>query len=118
MKLKRMIKIDPFTQTVDEIDVNTSDLTEIRETMNCRLIDIVSLGSNVDLIVDDEGLLIDKQRYFKLGAVYAGICLVSANDGEGNIIDCPKSIEDIEEHLEWMPIDHVEEPYMEFIPLS
>lgn len=112
----RMIKIDPWKQTLEI--VHLKGIKEIYRAMNCRLIDIVSLGSNVDLIVDDEGLLIDKQRYFKLGAVYAGIGLVSATDGNGNVIDCPKTIADIEEHLEWMPEDHTEEPYMEFIPLS
>ena len=114
----RMIKIDPWKQTVQIVHLESDGLEEIYRAMDCSLIDVVSLGGNIDLIVDDNGLLTDHQRYFKLGAVYAGICLVSANDGNGKVIDCPKTIGDIEEHLEWMPEDHTEEPYMEFIPLS
>lgn len=114
----KMIKIDPWKKTLEIVYLDTSNLEEVYETMNCGIIDIVSLGGNIDLIVDDNGLLTTEQRCFKLGAVYAGICLVSANDGNGKVIDCPKTIEDIEEHLEWLPEDHREEPYMEFIPLS
>lgn len=112
----KMIKIDPWNYTVEEVILNTDNLDEIYATMNCRLIEIVSLGGGIDLILDEEGLLTTKQRFFSLGSVYAGVALVSASK-DGEVIDCPKTVEDILEHLEWMPIDHTEEPFFKFIPM-
>ena len=64
-KKVRVILINPFDETVKEA-VYGGDYREIYDLIECTTFDCVSLTSNEHLYVDDEGLLKDNQRYFRL----------------------------------------------------
>lgn len=61
----RAILIDPFKQEVSEIDIDTS-LDNLYETLGVDLITVVRWDREHALILDDEGLLKDKEtmEYF------------------------------------------------------
>ena len=68
------------------------------------------------VIVDDEGLLKNNNRYFKLSEFHqplAGRAIIVGYDDEGATISGSYNADTIE----WMPEDHVEEPFMQFIPI-
>jgi hypothetical protein len=74
------------------------------------------------VIVDDEGLLKNNNRYFKLSEFHqplAGRAIIVGYDDEGETIsfDYDDSLDKFLETIEWMPEDHVEEPFMQFIPI-
>ena len=120
MSMIRGILIDPFAETCTVVvmpyEVHRL-LDNTKELMQCHLIDVVRLGGETIMYIDDEGRCIDRgfQRWFKLGEnAYAGRAIVFAEDDEGNTLSANRSIADIEKHLTFLPEDYHEEPYMEF----
>jgi len=118
-----VIVINPFEQTTTEVTISNSEsINEFTKIMDCRVFDVVRLGTNVIMYVDDEGLLIDENRYFKLGDdpnayAYAGISIVACDDNFGGTISFDRDMSTIEELVTWMPEGYSEEPYMEFFPM-
>ena len=79
-------------------------------------LDVVTLSDDTMGIVDDEGLLKNNNRYFKLSEFHqplAGRAIIVGYDDEGATISGSYNADTIE----WMPEDHVEEPFMQFIPI-
>lgn len=121
--MKKVILIDPFNQTVEMKEATTNqdsgvcsfDYKSLLEMMECSLLDVVRLGDNVVMFVDDEGLLKDN-RYFALDEVpYAGrVILTGESDEDGNSQSVPITVEQVQEHVTWKPEGHKEEPYMSF----
>ena len=117
--MKKVILIDPFNQTVEMKQAPTEqesfDYKSLLEMMECSLLDVVPLGGNVIMFVDDEGLLKDN-RYFALAEVpYAGrVILAGESDEDGNSQSVPITVDQVKEHLTWKPEGHKEEPYMSF----
>ena len=74
-----LILIDPFDESISRVVFNEEDLiSQVKTTMQCNLIDIVYLGADVIMIVDDEGRFNNQNRWFKLGdQAYTGRCLLS-----------------------------------------
>ena len=66
MKKLNVILIDPYDQSISRVDIDGS-LESIYKVLQCRLIDIMNLGENIDLIMDDEGRLNSKNRWFAWG---------------------------------------------------
>ena len=114
--------IDPFEQTVTEVELS-EDSTFADAKKHMQLdgpLDVVTLSDDTMVIVDDEGLLKDEvlggQRYFKLSEFHqplAGRAIIVGYDDEGATISGSYNADTIE----WMPEDHVEEPFMQFIPI-
>tara|TARA_R110000850_G_scaffold1489_1_gene8411 strand:- start:243 stop:716 length:474 start_codon:yes stop_codon:yes gene_type:complete len=117
--MKKVILIDPFNQTVEMKHVPTDqesfDYKSLLEMMECSLLDVVPLGGDVIMFVDDEGLLKDN-RYFALADVpYAGRAILAGeSDEDGNSQSVPITVDQVQEHLTWKPEGHKEEPYMSF----
>ncbi len=114
----RVILINPFDETVKEA-VYGGDYREIYDLIECTTFDCVSLTSNEDLYVDDEGLLKDNQRYFRLLGTgiykpFAGKGLLCSHDDEGETIGTNWELERVKNMVEFLPEGHREEPYMEF----
>ena len=112
----KAILINPFDQTIKETEY-TGDYREIYPLVECRTFDCVRLTIENDMYVDDEGLLIDNQRYFRMleiGANYAGKALLLSHDDEGETTATNWTLQDVKDMVEWLPEGHKETPYMEF----
>ena len=113
----KAILINPFDQTIKETEY-TGDFREIYSLVDCRTFDCVRLTPHEDMYIDDEGLLIDNQRYFRMleiGANYAGKALLLSHDDEGETKATNWTLQDVKDMVEWLPETHRETPYMEFI---
>ena len=110
--------IDPFEQIVTEVELS-EDSTFADAKKHMQLdgpLAVVTLSDDTMVIVDDEGLLKNNNRYFKLSEFHqplAGRAIIVGYDDEGATISGSYNADKIE----WMPEDHVEEPFMQFIPI-
>jgi hypothetical protein len=112
----KAILINPFDQTIKETEY-TGDYREIYSLVDCRTFDCVRLTPHEDMYIDDEGLLIDNQRYFRMleiGANYAGKALLLSHDDEGETKATNWTLQDVKSMVEFLPETHRETPYMEF----
>ena len=112
----KAILINPFDQTIKETEY-TGDYREIYSLVECRTFDCVRLTPHEDMYIDDEGLLIDNQRYFRMveiGANYGGKALLLSPDDEGETKATNWTLQDVKDMVEWLPETHRETPYMEF----
>ena len=122
-KLVDVIVIDPFKQEVRWESFNDNgDPKELTEIMGCTTIDVVKLGDNVIMYVDDNGLLHDN-RYFTFKTLeqsqaFAGICVLALTDGIGGTKSFDRDIGAVKEILEWKHKGYKEEPFMAFVPLD
>ncbi len=110
--------IDPFEQTVTGVELSeNSTFADAKKHMQLDgPLDVVTLSDDTMVIVDDEGLLKNNNRYFKLTEFHqplAGRAIIVGCDNEGETISGSYNADTIE----WMPEDHVEEPFMQFIPI-
>ena len=108
--------IDPFEKSVTRVGLgDNSTLKDAKFFMQLDgPIDIVTLTDNTMVVVDDEALLKNDQRYFKLTEFHqplAGRAIIVGYDDEGETINGSYNADTIE----WMPEDHIEEPFMEVI---
>jgi len=110
--------IDPFEQTVTEVELS-EDSTFADAKKHMQLdgpLDVVTLSDDTMVIIDDEALYKKDMRYFKLTEFHtplANRAIVVGYDEEGATISGSYNADTIE----WMPEDHVEEPFMQFIPI-
>ena len=110
--------IDPFEQTVTGVELS-EDSTFADAKKHMQLdgpLDVVTLSDDTMVIIDDEALYKNDMRYFKLTEFHtplANRAIVVGYDDEGATISGSYNADTIE----WMPEDHVEEPFMQFIPI-
>lgn len=116
----RVILIDPFKEKIrTAYPVQENYMDEIKKWMGVSLIDIVTLDSENMLIVDDEGLLKNNNRYFHWtphATAYAGKAVIVGYGKEGETTDAryhPRRVED--ELVEWVPEGYSKKPYMQFV---
>ena len=108
--------IDPFEQTVTEVELS-EDSTFADAKKHMQLdgpLDVVTLSDDTMVIIDDEALYKKDMRYFKLTEFHtplANRAIVVGYDEEGATISGSYNADTIE----WMPEDHIEEPYMEIV---
>lgn len=92
----RTYLIDPHKKEVTEIDYD-GDFKKIYTLIKANTFDVVRWASNVDIFIDDEGLLHGEQEFFALHnapqRAYAGYGLVTGTDDEGETIACPWTLE-------------------------
>ena len=93
----KAIKIDCEKQQVYEVELDKKNLLKsMYAEMNCDLVDKVSINTDNDLVIDEEGLLKEDNGAFDLlGYQFRGTALVVGYDGEGNWIDTTLSVEKI-----------------------
>jgi hypothetical protein len=113
----RGILINPFDQTIKEV-VYAGDFREIYSLIDCTTFDVVRITPDEDMYVDDEGLLIDNQRYFTLLGTglnnFAGKALLLSHNNEGETIATNWTLQQVKNMVKWLPEGHRETPYMEF----
>ena len=119
----RAILIDPFKEKIRVAHPPLDDyMSEIKKWMEVDHIDIVTLDDNNMLIVDDDGLLRDPNRYFRWvpnNYNYAGKAVIVGYNDEGETTDAtyhPRSVED--KFVRWIQEGYREEPFMQFIPVD
>jgi hypothetical protein len=110
--------IDPFEQTVTGVELSEdSTFADAKKFMQLDgPLDVVTLSDDTMVIIDDEALYKNDMRYFKLTEFHtplANRAIVVGYDDEGATISGSYNADTIE----WMPEDHVEEPFMQFIPI-
>lgn len=92
----RAILIDPFAKTVTEIDIDKANvLAGLYAAMQCDLVDVVRYN-NLDVWVDDEGLMKDGQKFFKMingHQPLAGRAVIMESDDEGDSIATTVSVD-------------------------
>ena len=103
--MMRAILIDPFTQTIEEVDYS-GDYKDIYGLIECDLFTTVYLPNTSDdtLFVDDEGLYVENQRFFKIEGYeqpLAGRGLLLGTDEEGESIDCMSTVEEVKAVVSW-----------------
>jgi hypothetical protein len=103
--MMRAILIDPFTQTIEEVDYS-GDYKDIYGLIECDLFTTVYLPNTSDdtLFVDDEGLYVENQRFFKIDGFeqpLAGCGLLLGTDKEGESTDCMSTVEEVKAIVTW-----------------
>lgn len=101
----RAILIDPFTRTVSDIETDAS-LDEMYDVLKVDLITVIQVGASHAMILDDEGLLKDKetQAYFTLKGMeqpLAGRAMILADEyGENRAATL--SLKEVEDKVLWL----------------
>lgn len=104
-RLVRAIRIDPFAQTVEEVQHNAADYTAIYDQLSvpdhkvsCFTIVGIDERENGDSIfVDDEGLLKGNTHFFQwqgYAQPLAGCGLILGCDNAGDSVACSISLEE------------------------
>jgi len=87
-EVKYCFVIDPHKQEIRVVDLpgDKLELTTIYDLLDCTTFDVHSLTADTDLFFDDEGLLVEEQRFFVINnKVFAGNGLiVGAVNEEGH----------------------------------
>ena len=119
----RAILIDPFKEKIRVAHPPLDDyMSEIKKWMEVSCIDIVTLDDSNMMIVDDDGLLKNPNRYFHWvphNYNYAGRAVIVGYNEDGETTNStyqPIRVED--ELVRWVAEGHVEEPFMQFIPID
>ena len=113
----KAILINPHEKIITEVEYS-GNYKEIYSFIDCRTFDCVRLTPHEDMYIDDEGLLIDNQRYFRLLGTslnnFAGKALLLSHDDEGKTTATNWTLQNVKNMVEWLPETHRETPYMEF----
>lgn len=119
----RVILIDPFKEKIRVAYPSLNDyMKSIKAWMDVRHIDIVTLDDKHMLIVDDEGLLKNPNRYFRwepLNKNLAGKAVIVGYNEEGETTDAryhPRDVED--KFVRWIQEGYSEEPFMQYVPFD
>ena len=111
----KAILINPFDTTI-KVTEYTGNYKEIYDLIGCRSFDCVRLYETQDMYIDDEGLLIDNQRYFSIkDRNYGGKALLLAHDDEGESTSTTFTLQEAKDMVQFLPEGHKETPYMEFV---
>lgn len=102
----RLIKIDPNTQTIEYVET-PGKYNNLRELIECRMIDVCARQDNGDsLTVDDEALFQEPQpfafRFGNYGQPIHGIALLTGTDEEGRTAEPTMTLEQAQDSVEWM----------------
>lgn len=110
----RGILIDPSNKTITEVEYN-GDYRTIAPMIGAAsgLFDLVRYASNVDVFVDDEGLLYNggnPHGYFRFynpamgmdSGVLAGKALMLGNNRDGASCGCRLSLDTVRRNVQWL----------------
>jgi len=78
-EVKYCFVIDPYKEEIRVVDLpeNKLELSKIYELLECARFDVSTLTPDTDVLIDDEGLLIENQRFFSINnQVFAGNGLI------------------------------------------
>ncbi len=87
-EVKYCFVIDPHKEEIRVVDLPSDklELATIYDLLECATFDVHSLTADTDLFIDDDGLLVQEQRFFSIdNKVFAGNGLiVGAVNEEGH----------------------------------
>ena len=87
-EVKYCFVIDPHKEEIRVVDLpgDKLELATIYDLLDCTTFDVHPLSADTDLFIDDEGLLVEEQRFFSIdNKVFAGNGLiVGAVNEEGH----------------------------------
>jgi len=87
-EVKYCFVIDPHKEEIRVVDLpgDKLELATIYDLLKCATFDVHSLTADTDLFIDDDGLLVEEQRFFSIdNKVFAGNGLiVGAVNEEGH----------------------------------
>ena len=104
----RMILIDPTRRAIIAGWV-VPNHAAMSGAIGCSLIDMRCVGRDdagrmADLIIDDEGRLIEGQRCFTMGGtLFAGRALLAGSDDGGNTVGTALTISAVTRQVQWAP---------------
>ena len=116
------ILIDPHEEEISEVEVGDG-IHEIYRVIDANLFDIATLNEEDTMYIDDEGLL-KENRYFSFPVQvggrrnFAGKALILSYNNEGDTFSTRLTVNDVEKRIKWLPEDHVEEPYFQFVEMK
>lgn len=116
----KAIMIDPYEQTIEVVDYS-GDWKDIGGLLGCELFTSVYIDHMDTMFIDDEGIYVENQRYFKIGDMptpLAGKALVLGTDDEGDSTDCVSTVKDIQDMVEWCPEGLTVEPRFEVFAME
>ena len=111
--MSKAILINPFKQTLSEIELDLNRLPDIYAEIECDTFDCRAFGKGDVIVVDDNGLLkdTDEQAYFYFGVgeeviTLAGKALIVGGRSDGSWGSPAIDLRDIAELIAW--IDNAE----------
>ena len=123
------IMINSVAKTITEVDVG--DCADIQTKLDCRCFTVVRMSRNLDLYVDDEGLLKDgyvdedgtrhNLNGFKLygySQLLMGHGLVLGTDESGESVDCSCTVDQVSGVIRFVELDNPADkpqPQMTFV---
>ena len=97
----RAILIDPFTQSISEVNYS-GNFREIYEHIDAETFDVARISETDTVFVDDEGILKQIDAAFIIDGYHhplVGRGLVLGSDAEGETVDCRMTIEEAMERV-------------------
>lgn len=104
--------INPNTISISEVELDETEdgnptLDSINSAIGCSWIDVARLDNpSRDVIyVDDEGLLLDENSFFRheeYPEILAGIGVVLGTDDQGNSIEPSTTLDELREKIAWV----------------
>ena len=96
-EVKYCFVIDPYKEEIRVVDLpeNKLELSKIYELLECARFDVSTLTPDTDVLIDDEGLLIENQRFFSINKqVFAGNGLIVGAPNEDGHSTTPTYLDD------------------------
>ena len=114
----KALLIDVKNQEVTEVE-HDDTLESIYNHINCRTFDVVRIDDVNSIYIDDEGLFVEDQLYFKyIGTTdsvsLAGNGLILGVDDEGETIEPTLTLEHVKSKVSFLPLSFKIEPSMSF----
>ena len=109
----RGILINPFDQTVTEVDYS-GDFRDIYKLIDAQCFDCARISRNDGIFVDDEGLLNGTTHFFEHSEYpnpLAGKGLIVGCDEEGESQSCKTTIEEVKANVRFLNIFQVRARY-------
>lgn len=109
--MNKGILINVKDETITEVQVG--DFRHIQKLVDCDLFDVVGLGKQQDVYVDDEGLLklTPESKFFVIEGYPQPLCgngLVLGHDMEGNSVNTKFTVDQIKEKVRFMTLEEVQ----------
>lgn len=126
----RAILIDPYTQKVERITIDSGlgleTLKALYSAIGCETVTRYSLGTEVDLWLDDDGMLTDNPTFWQLEGAsqpFAGRgVLLGVDPEQGETVDLPEYVktDDVRGLVSFPEPGTVKapDPMFKFFPLS
>ena len=111
----RVVKINPVSRTVTEIDLKKNlnrTLDELYEIIGCDLVELVQIDADMVMVCDEEGKCKDFRGAFTFigsGMVIAGTAIILGGDSN-KFKALPENLASFQMMTEWVDAENVPPP--------